>query len=132
MKEEIKLFQERIEKEGFTVWLDDICLPKTIGQDYKLKLVEGIKSSKIFLCISNKGYIKSPNCTKEFNYAVSNKKPLIIIELEKIENELMLFDLGNNFTHKVYKIKKDCRLSDIPEEHFIILIESIQHLLKKN
>ena len=131
MREEIKLFRERLEKEGFKVWQDDLCLPNEMGEDYKKELIKGINNSRIFLFIWNRNYSESDSCMKEFKWAVSKKKKIVCIELEKNsnENDPILFDLMDKFIFKVYHIKKDCKLSEIPEYNFRNLVESIKNQL---
>ena len=128
MKEETKSLRERLEKQKFKVWHDEKCLP--IGKDYVEKIIEGIKSSKIFLFIWNKKYSETNdnNCMKEFNCAFVNKKHVIGIELEQLDNEKIKFHLQTNFTLKLYHVKKDCRLSEIPDDKFEELVQSINSL----
>ena len=47
------------------------------------------------------------------------------LELEKIDDDLILFDLMNKFNQKIYKFK-NAKLSEIPEGDFNNLIESIK------
>ena len=131
MKEETKSLRERLEKQKFKVWHDDICLPNQIGKDYVEKIIEGIKRSKIFLFVWNKNYSETNdnNCMKEFICAIRNNKHLIGIELEKLDNEIIEFQLQNKFTLKLYHVKKDCKLSEIPEKQFVELVQSINSLI---
>ena len=110
------------------MWHDDICLPIEYGQDYKRNLIKGINNSKNFLFIWNKGYSKSDNCMKEYSWAVSRGEKnikIMALELEKIDDDLILFDLMNKFNQKIYKFK-NAKLSEIPEGDFNNLIESIK------
>jgi hypothetical protein len=128
---EVKLFRDRLIKSGFSVWHDDICLPREYGQDYKRNLIKGINNSKVFLFIWNKGYSESDNCMKEFNWAVSRgekKIKMMALELEKIDDELIQFDLMNKFNPKIYKFQ-NVEISQIPEEDFLNLTESIKKLI---
>ena len=125
MKEEVKLFREKLEKEKFKVWHDDKCLPNLIGEDYKRELINGINCSRVFLFIWNKNYSKSDNCMKEFKWAISKNKKTICIELEKLDCDLIQFDLKDNFTLKLYHVNVDCKLSEIPSKVFSQLLESI-------
>ena len=132
MKQETRLFKERLEKEEFKVWHDDKCLPNFMGEDYKEELIKGINSSKLFLFIWNKNYSKSDNCRKEFKWAVSKKKKIICIELERNsnENDPILFDLIDQFALKLYHGKENCKLSEITEKEFKHLVESLKNQLK--
>ena len=124
---DIKLFRDQLIKSGFKVWHDDICLPSEYGQDYKRNLIKGINKSKVFLFIWNKGYSESDNCMKELNWALSRGIKIMALELEKINDELILFDLMNKFNPKIYKFEND-KLSEMPEKDFNNLIESIKKL----
>ena len=124
LKKETKMFREKLEKETFNVWHDQKCLPNSVGEDYKKEILEGINSSRIFLFIWNQNYSKSDNCIKEFKWAVSKKKKIICIELEKLNCDLIQFDLKDDFTLKLYH--SNSTLSKIPEIEFKQLIESIK------
>jgi hypothetical protein len=102
---EVKFFRDRLIKSGFSVWHDDICLPREYGQDYKRNLIKGINNSKVFLFIWNKGYSESENCMREFSWVVSKgegKIKIMALELEKIDDVLILFNLrkGINLIRK--------------------------------
>ena len=109
------------------------------GEVYINNLIKGIKTSKIFLFLWNNKYSESVNCLKEFKWAVSReekkKLKIMAIELEKIdlnkkENENIQFHLGHTtFNPKIYKFENR-KLSEIPEEDFNKLIESIKKRLK--
>jgi hypothetical protein len=127
----IKLFRDRLIKSGFSVWHDDICLPCGYGQDYQGNLIKGIENSKVFLFIWNKGYSGSDNCMKEFNWAVSRgekKIKIVALELEKIDDKIILFNLRNKFNPKIYKFQ-NAEISQIPEENFFNLTQSIKKLI---
>ena len=49
------------------------------------------------------------------------------LELEKIDDDLILFNLRNKFNLKLYK-HGNIKLSQIPEQDFINLTESIKKL----
>ena len=133
MKEETKSLREKLEKQKFKVWHDEICLPNCIGEDYVDKIIEGIRRSKIFLFFWNKKYNKTNNnnCMKEFICAINNSKHVIGIELEQLDNDTIKFHLQTNFTLKLYHAK-NCKLSDIPQEKFNELVQSINSLKNLN
>ncbi len=101
------------------------------GQDYKRNLIKGINNSKVFLFIWNKGYSESYNCMKELSWAISREEKekikIMALELEKIDDELIQFDLMNKFNPKIYKFE-NVQLSQIPEKDFFNLTESIKKL----
>ena len=134
MAEETKSLRERLEKQNFKVWYDDICLPNQIGKDYVGEIIEGIQRSKIFLFVWNKKYSEKNdnNCMKEFDYAFYTKKQVICIELEKLDKEIIKFHLQNKYTLKLYHVKKDCKLSEIPDEKFVELVQSINSFKNLN
>ena len=117
-------------------------LSEDYGKDYIINLIKGINNSKTFLFLWNNKYSESVNCMKEFNWAISRetekKLKIMAIELEKIErtkneNEAILFHIGHTtFIPKFYKFENR-KLSEIQEEDFNKLIESIKkHLNKSN
>jgi hypothetical protein len=52
----------------------------------------------------------------------------VALELEKIDDELIQFDLMNKFNPKIYKFQ-NVEISQIPEEDFLNLTESIKKLI---
>ena len=130
MKEEIKLFSDKLENEGFKVWYDDIYLPNQMGQDYMKTIIKAINTSKFFFLIWNKGYSKSENCKKEFNWTVKQKKDIVVIELDKIDDNEIIFNLAKHISLQLFQIKRNCKLSEIPEESFRYIVDSIKEVLK--
>jgi hypothetical protein len=68
---------------------------------------------------------------KEFNWAVSRgekKIKIVALELEKIDDKIILFNLRNKFNPKIYKFQ-NAEISQIPEENFFNLTQSIKKLI---
>ena len=137
MKEEVKAFKDRLSSKGFKVWFDEERLHEVYGQNYTIKLIDGIENSNIFIFLWNNKYCESEICMKEFRWAVSKnekkKIKIMSIELEKIdlkkcENKLIQFHLGpTTFNPKIYKFE-NCKISEILEQDFNNLVESIKNL----
>ena len=135
MKEEINGFREKLNKHGFNVWHDNLFLPMEYGQKTNRSLAEAIGKSKIFLFIYNIHYSNSSSCTREFYWACQQKNIKILsLELEKNNDEDILFAMGDNNYFKAYKTKdskNDFKLSEIAEHDLNNLIQSINKLLGK-
>ena len=108
IKEQVKLLQEELEKEGFKVWRDDKQLHAG-NSPLTAELAKGIKKSKVIICCITKDYCKSKNCNLEIEFADSCKKQMIILMIDKIEPT------------EIHKIKVDNRLDKYSGIGFIIL-----------
>ena len=58
---------------------------KIINSLLKIGLSEGIQASTVVICCVTKAYTESLNCKKEISYAETNKKPLVVLMLEKLD-----------------------------------------------
>lgn len=47
----------------------------------------GIRNSKAFICCVTKSYYDSENCKREVEYAVTLKKPMVVLMFERLEIE---------------------------------------------
>ena len=84
---------ERLQKEGFNVWIDMDGVES--GDAFKSVIVEAIKESKTFLFFSSKNSLESPWTVKEVNVAVLVKKEFIPIKLDETEyNNSIMFDMA--------------------------------------
>ena len=78
-------FHER----GYRIWYDAGGI--SVGDYFMEELAHRIKDCEIFLCFLSPRYIDSPYCTKELNFALSNKKRIIPINVPTIS----IFNLSN-------------------------------------
>lgn len=132
-KDEVKGFREKLAENRFTIWHDDLYMSQEYGTNINDILARAIKNSKIFLFIYNFDYKNSPHCMREFNWAC-NQRNVKILSLELEQNTVlgMQFALANIFCFKIYKINRNCNLSDIPKKEFDDLIRSINNLLERH
>jgi len=75
----VKKLYEKLCNLNFKVWIDFKELDNT---SLTSQLADGITKSHIFMCCISKKYSESRNCRKEFFFAISEKKPTIILMFE--------------------------------------------------
>ena len=84
--------REQLELAGYNYWIDTSGIES--GDAFKQNIVKAIKASRVVIYISSKASNQSPWTTKEINYALHNKKPIIPIRIDNAEyNEVLQFDL---------------------------------------
>ena len=82
-KEHVKKLYEKLVEMNVKVWVDF----KELGNSPLIdQLANGIIKSRAFMCCATKKYSESNNCKIELSFAVTNKKPLIILMLEHYDN----------------------------------------------
>ncbi len=77
-----KLYQ-KLQQLNLTVWIDDVELDNS---DLDEQLANGIAKSRVFMCCVTKKYSQSENCKKEFSFATTKQKPMIVLMLEHFSN----------------------------------------------
>jgi hypothetical protein len=88
IKEQVKLLHEQLETEKFKVWRDDKQLHAG-NNSLTAELAKSIKNSKVIICCITRDYCKSHNCNLEIHYAITCKKQMIVLMIDKIElNEI--------------------------------------------
>ncbi|XP_072037755.1 uncharacterized protein [Amphiura filiformis] len=79
---EVKALKTHLEMAGYTCWMDIGQMGG--GDQLYAKINEGMRSSKIVLCMCTEKYSKSENCNKEVNLANLLNKPIIPILIDKM------------------------------------------------
>lgn len=79
---EVRLLRQHLEMAGFSCWMD----VGQMGGGDKLfeKIDTGIRGAKIIVCCVSTKYAKSPNCNREVNLSVNLGKPIIPLQMEKM------------------------------------------------
>ena len=80
-------YQKLTEDFNFKVWIDDEQLS---NQDLFQGIADGIKKSKVFVSFLTKKYSESTNCNREFTWALTLKKPMVVLMIERVD----IADLG--------------------------------------
>lgn len=81
---EVHKLRDFLAKYNYRIWIDKYVL--NYGSLDK-QMQDGIDESLIFICCVSEDYTNfdtSPNCGKEFNYAVSQGKPIIYVIFDDI------------------------------------------------
>ena len=92
-KEVVNEFASKLKSHGYNIWMDVDGIES--GDAFKVKIVNAIRNSSLFLFFSSKASNKSEWTVKEVNVAVNMHKPIIPIKLDDcIYNDSILFDLS--------------------------------------
>ena len=82
-KAHVQKLYEKLVQMNLKVWVDFKELDHTPLEN---QLADGITNSRLFMCCVTKKYSQSVNCEKEFHYAITKKKPMIVLMLEHYNN----------------------------------------------
>jgi hypothetical protein len=90
-KDDVMKMASHLTQAGLTAWKDTEEMQQGNIDEH---MMNGILNSQVFLaCISTK-YKDSPNCMKEFNYAIETKKAIVYIFFDKIKRDERINKLG--------------------------------------
>ncbi len=81
-KRYVENLYEKLCNLNLNVWIDYKELDHT---PLMVQIAKGINNSRVFICCVTKKYSESENLRKEFFYAISEKKPIIILMFEPYE-----------------------------------------------
>ena len=92
-KEIVNRFANELKSHGYNIWMDVDGIES--GDAFKVKIVNAIRDSSLFLFFSSNASNESEWTVKEVNVAVLMHKPIIPIKLDNcIYNDSILFDLS--------------------------------------
>ena len=86
-EEFLTILEAELEDKGYSVWKDTTCIPG--GAEWHTAVAQAILSSKAFVCLITKDFMKSQHCKNELFLAESKQKLILPIILENQMN----FDL---------------------------------------
>jgi|TARA_B100000315_G_scaffold260853_1_gene326379 serine/threonine-protein kinase len=69
-----------LKEQGFNIWYDEGINP---GSEWRRELAESIEQSSLFLYFVSPTSASSEHCEREVNYAIDQKKPLLVAHLEE-------------------------------------------------
>ena len=119
-KEVVNEFASKLKSHGYNIWMDVDGIES--GDAFKVKIVNAIRNSSLFLFFSSKASNESEWTVKEVNVAVNMHKPIIPIKLDDcIYNDSILFDLSG-MDYIDVNIDGDLKLS----------VERVLRSIKKN
>ena len=78
--EEIYEFLTKILK--LKVWMDKFEIK--LGNDFAVDILNGVRCSRLLICLISENYIKSENCVNELKLGKYYKKEILLVILEKI------------------------------------------------
>ncbi|KAL3867356.1 hypothetical protein ACJMK2_044565 [Sinanodonta woodiana] len=80
---EVKLLNQHLQKAGYECWMD---IGQMGGGDKLFEKIDrGIRGAKVIICCVTDKYAQSPNCNREVNLSVNLGKPMIPLQMEKME-----------------------------------------------
>ncbi|KAL3867352.1 hypothetical protein ACJMK2_044561, partial [Sinanodonta woodiana] len=80
---EVKLLNQHLQKAGYECWMD---IGQMGGGDKLFEKIDrGIRGAKLIICCVTDKYAQSPNCNREVNLSVNLGKPMIPLQMEKME-----------------------------------------------
>ncbi|KAK3601444.1 hypothetical protein CHS0354_033571 [Potamilus streckersoni] len=80
---EVKLLNQHLQKAGYECWID---IGQMGGGDKLFEKIDrGIRGAKVIICCVTNKYAQSPNCNREVNLSVNLGKPMIPLQMEKME-----------------------------------------------
>ena len=83
IQQEAKLLKQHLNMAGYECWMD---IGQMGGGDKLFaKIDNGIRGAKVVLCCVTREYAESPNCIREVNLAVSLRKSIIPLLIEKMD-----------------------------------------------
>ena len=80
-----RLYDHLTQELQLNVWMDD----KKLGiESLAAQLADGITRSRVFVCCITSQYSNSIRCKKEFSLAENEKKPMIILMLHRLDQNI--------------------------------------------
>jgi hypothetical protein len=134
-KDQAKIFNEKINvNKSIKIYKDASEIDKTNQLALTEKTIKIIRHSKVFVCLLTEKYVKSINCIREFEYAHSINKKILLICIDKINLDQLndIFSFNYHETINCFVDQKNYlnNKNDWFIQKFDSILRSIENKLK--